>query len=71
MFSWGLTGGWNAALAGSKDGAFPNGLVIDSRGRIFVTTSMGEGLGVCKQPPDPQNWYCGAVFLFTSTVGGT
>jgi uncharacterized repeat protein (TIGR03803 family) len=68
-------GSWTQTIlynfAGGKGGAFPNGMVIDSRGGIFVTTSMGGGSGVCKLPPDPQNWYCGAVFLFTPTVSGT
>lgn len=62
-------GSWTQTIlytfAGGKDGTDPDGIALDSKGKIYGTTSEGGGLGVCKQPPDPENWYCGTAFSLT------
>jgi uncharacterized repeat protein (TIGR03803 family) len=59
------------AFSGGLDGAAPNGISLDSQGRVYGTTFQGGGRGVCENPPSSQNEYCGTAFLLTPTHSGT
>jgi uncharacterized repeat protein (TIGR03803 family) len=57
------------SFTGGQDGSDPNGVSIDSHGRIFGTTFQGGGRGYCSNPPDTTNVYCGTAFLLTPESG--
>ena len=59
------------AFSGGLDGASPNGITLDSQGRVYGTTFQGGGQGVCENPPSSQNEFCGTAFLLTRTQAGT
>ncbi len=59
------------AFSGGLDGAAPNGITLDSQGRVYGTTFQGGGRGVCENPPSTQNEFCGTAFLLSRTKSGT
>jgi uncharacterized repeat protein (TIGR03803 family) len=61
------SGGWTKSLiysfTGGSDGWGPNGLVFDSAGNLYGTTSSGGNAATC-------NGGCGVVYKLTPVLGG-